>query len=122
MGNIITFALLGIFLTPVVPTYQNEKRIDLSVHPDSVLCNCVQYLRTHRPDAPDINASEYAVSTTTAYAGAVAVMRYPSGASHVAYVEAVEGDMVLLKHANVIPCKETIEYMSVDNQRILGYM
>jgi hypothetical protein len=100
---------------PIEKTYHSAQQ-------ESVACNCVSFVRQYRPDAPHINASDYTISTTTPYAGAIAVMRYPSGASHVALVVSVTETHVELLHANVIPCKVTNEYMDVDNPRLLGYM
>ena len=121
MGNIITYALLGIFLSPVVPNIETEKKVNLSVHPDSVLCNCVEYTRQYRPDLPSMDAGDFAISTTTPSVGTVAKMRYASGVWHLAYVADVKDGNVLLYHANVIPCKESQEWMDARNWRILGF-
>ena len=122
MGNILTAALLGIILSPVVHTYEAEKQVNLSEHPESVLCNCVEYTRLYRPDIPSMDAGSFAVATTTPSVGAVAKMRYSSGAFHVAYVADVKDGEILLYHANVIPCQESTEWRDVNDWRILGYL
>lgn len=88
----------------------------------ALLCNCVLYVLQFRPDLPHRDASTYIPATTTPFVGAVAVMRYPSGAHHVAYVTEVTSTHVYLRHANVTPCTETAEWMSRSNFRILGYL
>lgn len=95
-----------------------------TVHPSEnggITCNCVDYVRLYKPDLPSMDASQFKVSTTTPFIGAIAVMRYPSGARHVAYVRDVVENQILLYHANVEPCKERIEWMDVANPRLLGY-
>ena len=121
MGNLITTALLGIILSPIVQTYVPEKQVNLSEHPESVLCNCVAYTRLFRPDIPSMDARDFSISTSTPTKGSVAKMRYPSGAWHLAYVAEVSEEKVLLWHANVTPCKETKEWMDARNPRILGF-
>jgi hypothetical protein len=86
-----------------------------------IACNCVAYARTFRPDIPLKNASDFVPATTTPYAGAIALMHYPSGAWHLAYVAIVENGRVFLRHANVEHCKETVEWMDAKNSRIQGY-
>jgi hypothetical protein len=116
----IIFATIGIALFP--PSVVNIEKTYHSAQQESVACNCVAFVRQYRPDAPNINASDYTISTTTPYAGAIAVMRYPSGASHVAIVVSVTETHVELLHANVVPCEVTNDYMHVDNPRLLGYL
>ncbi len=122
MGNIITFALLGIFLSPVVPNIETEKKVNLSVHPDSVLCNCVEYTRQYRPDLPSMDAGAFVVSTTTPSVGAVAKMFYPrSGLYHLAVVEEVGDGWITIRDANYTPCKETVRKIWLPD-RVLGYL
>lgn len=99
--------------------------IEKTQHVDTdnkVLCSCVDYVRLHRPDIPSQDAVHFVPATSTPFVGAVAVMRYPSGASHVAVVALVEPERVFLRHANVVPCKETSEWMDIDNPRLHGYL
>jgi len=89
---------------------------------NKVLCSCVDYVRLHRPDIPSQDAVKFVPATTTPRVGDVAVMRYGSGASHVALVALVDGTRVFLRHANVIPCQESSEWRERDDWRILGYL
>lgn len=86
-----------------------------------IACNCVAWTRIFRPDLPNINAEDIRPTSDTPWPGAVAIMRYQSGAHHVAYVSGVVDGMVHLHHANVVPCHVTDEWMPVDNSRLLGY-
>lgn len=85
-------------------------------------CNCVATARTRRPDLKPMDASMYKPSTTTPFMGAIAVMRYPSGVHHIAYVENVGKGYVDLYNGNVEPCKITRERMYIPNKRIKGYL
>lgn len=110
------------FIAPILPPEHipAEKTVHETTQ-GSVLCNCIDYVRLHRTDAPPINASEYVATTSVPFIGAVALMTYASGASHVAYVADVRNGQVLLYHANVEPCKERIEWRDVTDWRLLGY-
>jgi hypothetical protein len=115
--------LLGLILFPPIEVpIEAPQKVYHSEYREDFTCNCVFFVRQYRPDAPNINASDYTISTTTPYAGAVAVMRYPSGVSHVAFVVSVTETHVELLHANVVPCQVGSEFMEVDNPRLLGYL
>lgn len=74
----------------------------LSSEPDPILgTNCVAYVRSVRPDAPSMNASDYPVSTTTPFVGAIGKEYYArSGLWHVFYVVAVDGDWLTVRDGN----------------------
>ena len=124
MISILIFPLIGsILFPPAVEVYIPEpQKVYHRAYPEGLACNCVEYTRQHRPDIPLKNASQFTPATTTPFAGAVAVMRYASGAHHIAYVEAVAEGMVLLRHANVVHCELSTEWRDTNDWRILGYL
>lgn len=118
----IAMPLLSSVLFPRMPI---EEHIEKTAHEtrNDVLCSCVSYVRLYRPDIPSKNAHEFRAATSTPFVGAVALMRYPaSGVYHLAYVNEVRENTVILMHANVIPCEESVEEMHINNERILGYL
>jgi len=116
----ILFPLLYANMSAFEESHIEKTTINQSENRD-IRCNCVDFVRQFRKDAPSINASDYVPNSDTPVIGAIAVMRYPSGASHVAYVKDVKNGQVLLRHANVVHCKETVEWMDVHNPRLQGY-
>lgn len=105
----------------IAPVHIDTDKVYHSEHPPEVACSCVSFVRQYRPDAPLIDAYRHTVSTTTPSPRSVAVMRYPSGVSHVAFVVSVTDTHVELLHANVVPCEVTTEMMERSNPRLLGY-
>ena len=100
----------------------HREKIETRDVPHTVACNCVLTAKTRRPDIPLIDASMFVPSTTTPFIGAIAVMRYPSGAHHVAYVEGIGDGYVDLYHGNKEPCQITRERISFPNKRFQGFL
>lgn len=118
----IAIPLLSSILFPQIPIKEHIEKTVHETHRD-VFCSCVSYVRLFRPDIESKNAHEFTATSNTPFVGAVAFMRYPtSGVYHLAYVKEVREDIVVLMHANVIPCKESVEEMNINNERILGYL
>lgn len=69
-----------------------------SVPNDVLGINCVAYVRSVRPDAPNINASEYPISTTTPLVGAIGKQYFQRhNVWHVFIVLEVRGEMLLIR-------------------------
>lgn len=84
--------------------------------------NCVSTVRVYRPDAPQVNASEYPVSTSTASVGAVGKMLYASGVWHVFYVLEVLEDTLRIVDGNYDEGFVTVRMIPKHDARIAGYL
>lgn len=121
-------ALFQIDLTPPVPveTQQvhknsNNPTILSSEYNAELGANCVSFVRSMRPDAPAINASEYPVATTTPFIGAIGKEYYPKkGLWHVFIVVDIVGDYLIIQEGNYVKYQITTRVVRKD--RIVGYL
>lgn len=117
----------SVLITTTVETQQIQKgplkdHTVIHSYPDDVLGrNCVAYVRSVRPDAPNINASDYPVSTTTPFVGAIGKQYFPRNRLwHVFIVLEVRGEMLLIQDGHYDDTYVTVRLIPKNN--VVGYL
>jgi hypothetical protein len=82
--------------------------------------NCVAYVISRGVKLPPADAINQKPNSMIPRIGGIVIMRYRSGAGHVAYIESLNGG-IHIASSNVIPGKITREVLHLDDPRIVGY-
>lgn len=85
--------------------------------PDPTSCNCWSYLQTRIKDLPLMNQVK---PNSTPVVGGVVILDY-HGVPHVAYIEALEDDGVLVSESNYKHCTYDKRVISWTDKALVGY-
>jgi len=83
--------------------------------------SCVSLVRVYRPDAPNVNASDYPISTTTPSVGAIGKIRYNNGVWHVFYTLEVGADTLKVVDGNYDEGFVTVRVIPRNDARVVGF-
>ena len=126
----ILFSLLVLFAIPVLAsqteiTYDSPYIVATNspVAEDYDPYSCISYgkWRVHVPQTTKWgNASEIAPNAQNAIVGAFVLTNEGNG--HIAYIEALEGDLMLISETNYVPGEYSTRSIPIDDPRIKGYL
>ncbi len=84
-------------------------------------CSCVTFVKRITGVQESVGAARnWKINSTFPQVGGVVVTK-ESSYGHVAYIEAIDGNIMTLVEANYIPCKKSERKMAIDDPRIKGF-
>lgn len=102
-------------------TITEEEGTSTSTRADGVFCSCVNTVRQLGVAIPGGTDADEFVPNSPPFAGAVVILKYSTGVSHVAYLDWFDHEGFYMKQGNKEPCEYSEEFVYWDDPAIVGF-